>query len=97
MLSEVTPVCQIVNALLRRLGPWHTIQFNAIGPSVIDVTIGSVRGEIRASEWFAGNRRIVMRPMRSEIQVSDQDRYFVSHLNGILNDLKRTDSGELAK
>ena len=87
-MSEATPVCQIINTVLRRLGPWHEIEFHSIGPSVIDLSISRVRVEIRASEWFAGHRRIVASPMRIDFQMSDQDRFFIQHISGILNDLE---------
>lgn len=90
---ENSPTCEILNAVLGRLGPWHRIELHSIGPSTIELSVGGVRVEIRVQEWYAGHRRFAT--CIGKIDYSDQDRFFIQHLCGILNGMTRDDQGRL--
>lgn len=87
--KPVKIVNTIINTVIKKILPWHPVEFLDVGSISVELSISNVL--MRAQLNKNGVPFLVL----TSENVSEQDEYLVEHLNGILSGMTRNDAGEL--
>lgn len=87
--KPVKIVNTIINTVIKKILPWHPVEFLDIDNNGVELSISNVL--MRAQLNKNGVPFLVL----TSENVSEQDEYLVEHLNGVLSGMTRNDAGEL--